>query len=119
MICDANGLHCTEAVPAVSITHGIPVGPMWLYLLAIGILALSLLSGLLRAASKRQPHDTPRVVERKVYRCAQRGCPGRATRIVLMIMAATESRVVCDEDAARLVRLGHAVDLGPIERPRR
>jgi hypothetical protein len=89
---------------------------MWLYLVAIGIVGLSLLVGLLRAAGKRQPHDTPRIVERPTYRCAQRGCPGRATRIVLMVTAATESRVVCDEDCARLVRLGHAVDLGPIER---
>lgn len=89
-----------------------------LALVVLAALAL-LLMGLAHAAAKRKPHDTPTVAERKVYRCAQRGCTARATRIVLMIFDITESRVVCDEDAARLKRLGHAVDLGPIERPGR
>lgn len=81
-----------------------------LLLLMIGLV----LVGMARAAGKRKPHDTPQL-KRRFYYCAQRGCPARATRIVMMVTAPTEARVVCEQDGQRLVRLGHAVDLGPVE----
>jgi len=71
------------------------------------------------AAARRAPHDTPQVSPRRFYRCAQRDCTARATHIVLMIVGPTESRVVCWEDCQRLVRLQHAANLGPIDRPGR
>lgn len=87
-----------------------------LVLLGLGVwLALALT----RAAARRTPRDTPRVSPRRFYHCAQRGCTARATHIVLMISGPTESRVVCWEDCQRLVRVGHVVNLGPIERPGR
>ncbi len=87
-----------------------------LVLLGVGTwLALALA----HTAARRAPHDVPRVSHRRFYQCAQRGCTARATHIVLMISGPTESRVVCWEDCQRLVRVGHVVNLGPIERPGR
>lgn len=97
-------------------TKGIDPVVTWLFLGGV-LLALAawLLFSLLRAADKPAP---PVPTARRFYPCAERDCRARATRILLMVTTPTESRVMCDHDAARRVRLGQAVDLGPIFRGR-
>lgn len=89
--------------------------------LALVVLGVSvwLAFGVARAAARRVPHDAPAVSPRRFYRCAQRDCTARATHIVLMTVGPIESRVVCWDDCQRLVRLQHAANLGPIDRPGR
>lgn len=97
---------------------------MWDLIIGGALVVLALLVplgvGLLRAAARPAPAPAP---QRPVYRCsAGRGptkCTAPATRIVLLIAGPTESAVMCDDDAFRAARIGHAVDLGPINRPTR
>lgn len=115
MICDALATVCTEAVPAVA--QGPQPIPVWVYLLVLACVLLPLLYGLLTAAG-RQPRPKPPTT---VYRCAggvgRDRCTAPATRVVLMITTTPmESRVMCDQDAQRYVRIGRAIDLGTIRR---
>jgi hypothetical protein len=74
------------------------------------------LAWLLVHVGTRKPAPTPPA--RKFYQCQQRGCTARATRLVLIVTAPTESMVVCDSDRDRLTITGRAVDLGDLYRGR-
>lgn len=108
-----------DQLPSIEPSSGIGLPATWVY---VGlILAAAALVAMCYIVDRHyRPTSTPTEPPSRTYRCqyghgADR-CPGNATRIVMLIAGPTESRVVCDEDAQRMVIRRQAIDLGPINR---